>query len=371
VGGRRWPRRLLLREWAGEPVFPFSSRPLTLPPLFLSRSVYRLLSRLARVVGLWHDDGDPQSLVRFSWRPTLVLVERLSFASVPPGAPPDATPLTNLGSWEVGSSVADVIDASRCVLSQRRPARRHPLPGSSPAAEAAAAVAVGSFDAELGSSPSGSFESEMLRFFRGRVGGDPRARRRARARSAVPVTHLTRIPTPAISGRPPSPLAADAPRARRLAGLWRGAPPSDGGEPPILLLSYDTAGPAARVTATRVAGGASPAGGAAWTAAAAPLVEPWPVEDAALVGLRWLLAGGGDDHQRGGGGAPPAHAREVVAIHRARSAPAAGGARADARLWRYADGGLAFVTLPASAGAEGAPEAVEEFEPVPGEHVGW
>ena len=145
--------------------------------------------------------------------------------------------------------------------------------------------------------------------------------------------------------------------------------------------------PAARLVATVVAGGppgGPPPGSVAWTAAAAPLPTPWPAKDAALLGLRWLLAGGGDDHERGGGGGGGApEPREVAAVYRGRGVPPGGAAAGaglpprlqhvgappasfEGRLWRYADGlGLAFVWLPGGNVAE----SMCEYEPVPPCHV--
>lgn len=154
-----------------------------------------------------------------------------------------------------------------------------------------------------------------------------------------------------------------------------------------MSLSYDFAGPHARVVATRVAtvGGrargenarereqqlqqqqqrhrrsaasaaAAAAGEVIWTASAAPLGKPWPAKEAALVAMRASLAGGDDHLGRRGGRVGE---REVVEVSRGRGLVERGGggdadggtddgadAWCEGRLWRYADGGLAFVWLP-------------------------
>ncbi|KAK9916208.1 hypothetical protein WJX75_000032 [Coccomyxa subellipsoidea] len=306
------------------------------------RSVYRLLSSSAFIVGLWRGSGSiaRSHLYEFHWEVDCIVGTGLRYESMRLSA-------IRSSFHRIGPDrliTPELISDKHCVLRQTHINQKTP----SRAAESVAAVAMNSFgssptgDIVLGSSPQGSFEHEMLRFMQGAVASKSRRRRSSRNQSSggssgesTTLHHLCHVHRPVPTARHP------------LQGLWKGDYGPNGVQ--IVQIMYDFSGSAARLIATKVTGDDHvPAGRRTWHALAAPQAEPWNSEERDLINLRELIVPRlplGDDEAAD---EPPCN---VVAAYAGKGKVA--GLNyfqprwVEGRLWQYDDGGIGFLWIDA------------------------
>ena len=368
--------------------------------------VARRLAHMDALTGLWEERSPDQpakgSLVFFGWDdvgdfcavqikggPQALLCERLALegpagragggakpgGGAVPGFSTEPLPLSAGSSSEGGGMDGGGPPAEDggyrrgeglVLIVEGRSRAQVPAPSEQERAVAATAGA-GAEMGELGASPPGSFQHEMLQFTQGRVKS-----KKGRRRSPDKSIPIRRLPSPrelAAGGAPPHPLV----------GYWVGNyGPRHGYD--VLKLEVEplaTGGPRMLV-ATKILGDLwVPAGSVTWQVQLEPLATPWPSEEAELVlhhrDIVMANCAMEDDVRRDAGapgprGAAGLEAKElwghpsrvpqeeellketVVAVRpgQVHIALAPGGALRwfRGRLWEYNTGRISFVTDP-------------------------